>query len=145
VWGSYSIFLLAAFVIIRSMHDLFSPLVKVYWAGGPGYIPFTICHPYTSHISISHGALAFVCVSMLCLTSLTSSTVEDASPIRVFQSPQITVVSVFGKQPTVSSTKLRATSSSIPLFCRHEVGGKYTFPTHNFSPPCICRLIPYVY
>jgi hypothetical protein len=119
VWGSYSIFLLAAFVKSRSMHDLFSPLVKVNWAGGPGYSPLTTCHPYTSHISISQGALALVCVSMLRLSSLTSSTVGDASPKRVFQSPQITVVSVLGKLPTVSSMKLRAISSSIPLFCRH--------------------------
>ena len=60
VVGSQFMFYVALFVMIRSITDLSVPLVNVCSAGGPGYIPFRICHSHCLHILISHGARAFV-------------------------------------------------------------------------------------
>jgi hypothetical protein len=49
------------------------------------------------------------------------------------------------KHPNTSSTRLRATYSSTPLFYIFCVGGRYTFPIQIFSPPCTCIHTPCVY
>jgi hypothetical protein len=96
-------------------------------------------------MDIIHGALAFVLLSILYLGMVTSSIVGDSSPMRAFQSPH-TVVSVFcGMLPSMSSTKLRATSSSVFLFYKFYIGGMYTFPTQIFDPPYPYIQIPWAY
>jgi hypothetical protein len=117
VVGSYVIVLFFWFVMIKSMHDWSSPLLKVVHAGGPGYRPFNISQPYYSQISNSQGARWFVFLSSLSRVVLTLSMLGDIFAILVFQSPHITVVSCCGKHPTMSSTRLRVTASSAPLFC----------------------------
>jgi hypothetical protein len=117
VVGSYMILQFFLFVMIKSMHDLSSPLLNVVHAGGPGYRPFKINQPYYSQMSISQGARWFVCLSSLILVVFTSSIFGDIFAILAFQSPHITVVSCCGKHPIMSSTRLRVTVSSIPLFC----------------------------
>jgi hypothetical protein len=66
------------------------PLSNVWRASGPGYYPFKILHPYNSHLSITHGALLFVVLSVLWRGMLMSSMVGDNSPILAFQSPHMT-------------------------------------------------------
>ncbi len=117
VVGSYVIVLFFLFVMIKSMHNWSAPLLKVVHAGGPGYRPFNISQLYYSQISNSQGARWFVFLSSLSRVVLTSSMLGDISAILVFQSPPITVVSCCGKHPTMSSTRLRVTVSSAPLFC----------------------------
>lgn len=79
------------FVSIKSMQDRSEPLAKVWQAAGPGCKPFKIYHPWISHCSISHGALAFLYVSLLSLGIVLSSMVGDRLPMRAFQSPQTTI------------------------------------------------------
>jgi hypothetical protein len=117
VVGSYVILQFCLFVMIKSMQDWSSPLLNVVHAGGPGYRPFNISQPYYSQMSISQGARWFVCLSSLSLVVLTSSIFGDIFAILVFQSPHITIVSLCGKPPMMSSTRLRVTVSSTPLFC----------------------------
>jgi hypothetical protein len=59
-------------------------------AGGCGWLPFSICKLCNSHVSISHGALGHVRVSVACLCSRVVSTVGAIVPILVFKSPQTT-------------------------------------------------------
>jgi hypothetical protein len=127
------------------MHDLSSPLLNVLQAGGPGCNPFRICQPCYSHISISHCALWFVWISSLSLVVVMLSKCGARCAILVFQSPHMTYVSCYGKQPMVSSMRLLPSVSSIPRFCWLMIGGRYTLPIHILSPPCICRHIPYEY
>jgi hypothetical protein len=127
------------------MHDLSSPLLNVVQAGGPGCNPFRISHPCYSQISISQGALWFVCTSSLSLVVGMLSIFGARFAILVFQSPHITVVSCYGKHPIVSSMRLLAIASSIPRFYWLMIGGRYIFPIHILSPPCIWRHIPCVY
>ncbi len=124
VVGSYSILQLGLFVIIKSMQDLSSPRLNVSQAGGPGCNPFKIVQPCCSHISISHGALGFVILSLLSLEVQISSSFGARLAILVFQSPHITVVSLDGKHPIVSSTRLFAMASSTPRLCWLIIGGK---------------------
>jgi hypothetical protein len=124
VVGSYIILLSFLFVIMKSMHDLSSPLLNVVQAGGPGYRPFRICQPYYSHMSINHGARLLVYLSSLSRVVFTSFILGDKFAILVFQSPHITVVSYCGKHPIISSTRLLATVSSTPLFCWLYSGGR---------------------
>jgi hypothetical protein len=56
VVGSYIILVFFLFVMIKSMHDLSSPLLNVLHAGGPGCRPFKMSHPYCSQRSISQDA-----------------------------------------------------------------------------------------
>jgi hypothetical protein len=124
VVGSYMIVLCLLLVMMKSIHDLSSPLLNVVQAGGPGYRPFRICQPYYSHMSINHGARLLVYLSSLSRVVLTSSIFGDKFAILVFQSPHITVVSYCGKHPIISSTRLLAIVSSIPLFCWLYSGGR---------------------
>ena len=87
--GSHAIVAVGVLDKIRSMHELSFPLWNVLHAMVPGYSPFSMCHPYSSHISISHGALIFVILSLLLRGSAVSSIFGDNSPTRVFQSPHI--------------------------------------------------------
>jgi hypothetical protein len=114
----------ALFDNIRSMHDSALPRLKVVHAAGPGFAPFRICHPYNSHTSSNQGARSFVILSLLFLGIFISSIVGDSSPTRVFQSPQIIYVSWGGMHPSISSTKLLATCSSMPLFAKFGAGGR---------------------
>jgi hypothetical protein len=57
VVGSYTILHVVLLVMIKSMHDLSSPLLNVLQAGGPGCNPFRIIHPCCSHMSISQRVL----------------------------------------------------------------------------------------
>ena len=145
VVGSYIMLQFVLFVMMKSMQELSSPLLNVLQAGGPGCNPFRIVQPYCSHISISHGVLWFVCLSLLSLVVLISSSFGAKLAILVFQSPHITVVSCDGKHPIVSSIRLLAMASSIPVFCWLLIGGKYIFPIQILSPPCSYRHTPYVY
>jgi hypothetical protein len=120
------------------MHDPVSPLLKVLQAGGPGCIPLRMCHFCCSHKVINQGARLLVCGSSLFRGMVTSLMVGDKSAIRAFQSPQITCTCFYGIHPTISSTWLRASSSSIPLLTKLGAGGKYMFPIHTFSLPCPC-------
>jgi hypothetical protein len=117
VVGSYVMLLEDWFVMIRSMHDESSPLLNVLQAGGPGCRPFRIFHPYCSHMSRSQGARWLVCISSLNLVVESSPRVGDRFAMRVFQSPHITMVSLCGNPPIISSTMLLVTVSSIPLRC----------------------------
>ena len=117
VVGSYVILLFFLFVMMKSMQDLSSPLLNVVHAGGPGYRPFKISQPYHLQMSISQGARWFVCLSSLSLVVFTSSIFGAIFAILAFQSPHIIVVSYCGKHPIMSSTRLRVTVSSTPLFC----------------------------
>jgi hypothetical protein len=93
-------------------------------AGGPGCTPFRMSQPCCSHRSKSHRVRGLVCLSSLSLAVDMSSTVGARSPILVFQSPHITVVSSGGKLPIVSSIKLLVIVSSIPRFCWLMTGGR---------------------
>ena len=124
VVGSYIILQLGLFVIMKSMHELSSPRLNVSQAGGPGCNPFRIVQPCCSHISISHGVLWFVSLSLLSLEVQISSSFGAKLAILVFQSPHITVVSYDGKHPIVSSIRLFAMASSTPRFCWLIIGGK---------------------
>jgi hypothetical protein len=137
VVGSYIILQFVLFVMMKSIHELSSPLLNVLQAGGPGCNPFRIVQPYYSQISSSQGVLWFVCLSSLSLAVLTSSRLGARFAILVFQSPHITVVSSDGKHPIVSSIRLLAMASSTPRFCWLMIGGRYIFPIHNLSPPYI--------
>jgi hypothetical protein len=145
VVGSYVILQSRLLVMIKSMQELSYPLLNVLHAGGPGCNPFRMVQPYCSHISISQRVLELVWVSSLSLLVLTSSSCGARLAILVFQSPHMTVVSCAGKHPTVSSIRLFAMFSSIPLLCWLIIGGKYIFPTHILSPPYIYMHTPYVY
>ena len=90
---------------------------------------------YTSHSSITHVALEFVCLSRLARGILFSPIYGDSSPILAFQSPHMTEFVFAGMLPMTSSIKLRASSSLVPRFCIFYTGGKYTFPIQSFSPP----------
>jgi hypothetical protein len=57
---SYSTRLVCSVDNIRSIHDFFRPCSYVKRAGGPGYIPFKMYHPFASHVSMIHFALGFV-------------------------------------------------------------------------------------
>ena len=94
--GSHAIVAVGVLDKIRSMQELSLPLWNVLHAMGPGCIPFSMCHPYVSHISINHGARIFVVLSLLLRGSAVSSILGDNSPTRVFQSPQISYVSFCG-------------------------------------------------
>ena len=135
VVGSHSIAAVVTLDSIRSMHDWSFPLWNVLHAIGPGCSPFMICHPCNSHTSISHGALLFVYLSLLCLGIVVSSILGDNSPTRVFQSPHTIDVSFWGNSSRMSCIWLLASSSSTPLRCRLVYGGRYTFPIHIFSLP----------
>jgi hypothetical protein len=124
VVGSYVILQLCLLVMIKSMQELSCPLRNVLQAGGPGCSPFKMLQPCCSHISISQRVLELVWVSSLSLLVLTPSNCGARLAILVFQSPHMTVVSCAGKHPTVSSIRLLATLSSIPLFCWLICGGK---------------------
>jgi hypothetical protein len=117
-----------------------SPRRNVLQAGGPGYDPFKMCHPCNSHSAKSHGARLLVCVSSLFLGMEMSCMDGDMAPTRVFQSPQTTCIAYCGMHPTISSTWLHATSSSMPRFIKLCAGGKYIFPTQTLSPSC-----PYIH
>jgi hypothetical protein len=99
------------------MHDESSPLLNVLQAGGPGCRPFRIFQPCCSHMSRSHGARWLVCVSSLLRVVDSSPRFGERFAIRVFQSPHITIVSLDGNPPIISSTRLLVTASSIPLRC----------------------------
>jgi hypothetical protein len=60
---SHSTLYCAVLDMIKSMQDLSVPLWKVWHAIGPGYSPFRMCHPYSSHVAMSHGALVHVILS----------------------------------------------------------------------------------
>ena len=94
MFGSHSIFAVAMFDNIKSMHDLSFPLLNVLHAIGPGCSPFSICDPCISHTSMSHGALLLVILSLLLLWIVVSSIVGDNSPTRVFQLPHTSYVSL---------------------------------------------------
>jgi hypothetical protein len=145
VVGSYVILLSAWFVMIKSMHDLSAPRLNVLQAGGPGCNPFRIFHPCYSHMSISQCARLFIYVSSLSLVVVPSSRLGARFAILVFQSPHITDVSYAGNPPTMSSIRLLVTVSSIPLRFWLNMGGRYIFPIHIFSPPIICTHSLYVY
>ena len=123
--------------IIKSIQDLSLPLWKVWHAGGPGYIPLRIFHPYSSHMSMSQGALLHVILSWLFLIVLVSFMVGDNVPTRVFQSPQIMWMSLLGMSSNMSYMYCLVSSSSIPLLARFGAGGIYTLPIHSYSPPCM--------
>ncbi len=124
VASSYITLCTAVFDITKSIHDPELPLLNVLHARGPGYMPFRMCHPYNSHISMSHGALVFVILSTLFLGIFKSSISGESSPTRVFQSPHIIYVAWCGIHPSISSTQLLAIYSSIPRFYRLGVGGR---------------------
>jgi hypothetical protein len=123
VSGSHSIVAVGVLDRIRSMHELSVPLWNVLHAMGPGCIPLSICKPYSSHISISHGALMFVYLSLLLRGILVSSMLGDNSPTRVFQSPQMIYFSLCGNASSMSCIRLLVSSSSTPLRCRFGAGG----------------------
>jgi hypothetical protein len=104
-----------------------------------------MCHPHCSHIFMSQGARAFVVLSRLFLVFTSSPICGVSSPMRVFQSPHIATLFSAGILLNMSSTKLRAVSSSVPRFYRFYTGGRYTFPTHIFAPPGTCMHMPYAY
>jgi hypothetical protein len=106
------------------MHDPVSPLLNVLQAGGPGCIPLRMCHFCYSHKGINQGARLFVCGSSLLRGMVMLLIVGDKSATRVFQSPQITCTCFYGIHPTISSTWLRASSSSIPLLTKLRAGGR---------------------
>ena len=110
--------------MIRSIQDRSFPLLYVQHAGGPGYRPLSMCQPYSSHNSISHGAREFFFWSSLCLGMVVSSISGNKFPILVFQSPHTTVVTLFWKHSITSSIMLHATSSSILRFYKLCIGGK---------------------
>jgi hypothetical protein len=141
--GSYSTSDVDVLDKMRSTHDLTCYLENVWRAGIPGCCPFRIFHPYSSHRSISHGALPFVVGSSLILCICVLFIVGDKLPTLVFQSPQITCVIEFWKLPRMSSMRLLVTDSSTLRFYRFWVGGIYTLPTHNFSPPCTYKQTPW--
>jgi hypothetical protein len=145
VVGSYSIFAVATFESTRSMHDVSSPLLNVLHAIGPGYSPFNMCHPCSSHVSISHGALVLVILSLLRLWMVVSSILGDNSPTRAFQSPHISYVASRGKLSRMSYSMFLASSSSTPRRWRLVAGGRYTFPTHTFSLPYTSIHMPCAY
>jgi hypothetical protein len=130
---------------IRSMHDVSSPLLNVLHAIGPGCSPFNMCHPCISHVSISHGALVLVILSLLRLWMVVSSILGDNSPTRAFQSPHINYVVSRGKLSRMSDNMFLASSSSTPLRWRLVVGGRYTLPIHIFSLPYTSMHMPYAY
>jgi hypothetical protein len=78
------------------MQDPVSPFANVLQAEGPGYLPFRMCHPYCSHISMSHGARLLVCGSSLLRGMVISFIVGDMSATRAFQSPHTTYVACCG-------------------------------------------------
>jgi hypothetical protein len=143
--GSYSIFCVGSLVSIRSMRDRSVPLKKVYSAGGLGSNPFRIYQPCCSHSAIIHCALWFTWESKLFLRSSYSPMVGYNCPTLAFQSPHIATREFYGMDPVTSSIRLRATSSSVPLFFIFYAGGKYTLPTHTLSPPCVCIHTPCAY
>lgn len=124
VVGSYIILPSVLFVMMKSIHELSSPLLNVLQAGGPGCSPFRIIQPCCSQISISQGVLWFVNLSLLSLAVLISSRFGARFAILVFQSPHITVVSCNEKHPMVSSMRLLAIASSTPRFYRLMIGGR---------------------
>ena len=124
VVGSHSIAAVVMLDNIRSMHELSFPLWNVLHAIGPGCSPFSICHPFSSHTSISHGALLLVILSLLLLGSVVSSILGDNSPTRVFQSPHISCVSLCGNSSKMSCIWLLASSSSTPRRWRLVDGGR---------------------
>jgi hypothetical protein len=132
---SYSTRLVCSVDNIRSIHDFFSPCSYVYRAGGPGYIPFKMYHPFSSHVSIIHFALVLVVVSSLSLYMAVSPIVGCIVPTRAFQSPQATERECGGMFPRMSSTSVKAFSSSIPRVWRLVAGGMYTLHSHIISPP----------
>ena len=132
---SYSKVCLLSLESIRSTHDPISPLWNVLQAGGPGNKPLRMCHPYSSHSAMNHGARLFFIGSSLYLGMVRSFMVGDRSATRAFQSPHTTCTACCGMQPSISSTWLRATSSSTPRFYKFCVGGRYTFPNHTCSLP----------
>ena len=95
---------MALLVRIKSITDLSVPLANVCSAGGPGCIPFNTNHSHCSHIFISHGALALVILSILLLVITSSPNYGASSPMRVFQSPHITVLPFDGMSLSMSST-----------------------------------------
>jgi hypothetical protein len=109
--------------MIRSMQDLSFPLWKVWHAIGPGYSPFRMCHPYSSHVAMSQGALVHVILSWLFLIVWVSSIVGVNVPTRVFQSPQMTWSAFCGRSSRISYINYLVSSSSMPLLLRFGAGG----------------------
>jgi hypothetical protein len=80
----------ASVAMTRSIHDSLEFLEKVNLAGGPGYRPFRMYHPFCSHVVITHSVLVPVSLSRLFLGIAVSPIIGDRSPIRAFQSPHTT-------------------------------------------------------
>lgn len=122
--SSYSISYVASADITRSIQErpLFFPYV--YWAGGPGWMPFKICQPCISHTSITHGARGPIPVSKLNLGMSVFSGFGYKFPMRAFQSPHIVEIALVGIAPAISSTRPRASSSRMPRFFKFPVGGR---------------------
>lgn len=137
VAGSYSICWVGSVDIIKSMHDYPVPLQNVWVAGGPGWRPFKMNQPYSSHNCITQGALELIIGSRLVLCISSSPIFGYNYPILVFQSPHIMDWEFTGIAPVMSSMRSRARSSSMPLRSIFSVGGKYTFPIQSVSPPLI--------
>jgi hypothetical protein len=117
----------------------------VWHALGPGCSPFKICRLYSSHISISHGALLLVILSALLRGTMVSFIFGESSPTRAFQSPQTIYLSYCGNPSMISCIEHLASSSSIPLLSKLGVGGMYMLPIHSFSPPYTSMHIPCAY
>jgi hypothetical protein len=107
----------------RSIQDRSAPLTNVWLAGGPGWSPFRMYQPCYSQVLITHGALEFVVVSRLFLGISISPTVGDSLPMQGFQYPRTTKFVCYGMNPSTSSMRLRATSSSAPHFNMFCTGG----------------------
>lgn len=121
---SYSIGYVRSPVITRSMHDRPFPFSYVYCAGGPGYMPFRMYHPWILHISITQGALGPTPSSRLFLVMFVSSIFGYSWPILAFQSPHTTDLVCIGMDSVTSSTRPRAVSSLTPRFFKFPAGGK---------------------
>jgi hypothetical protein len=99
---------------MRSTHDFFGPCSYVKRAGGPGYIPFSMYHPLSSHVSMIHFALVLMILSSFSRWMSVSPIFGCSVPTRAFQSPQATERECGGMFPKMSSTSVIALSSSIP-------------------------------
>ena len=122
--GSYLIKWVGSVAITRSIHDYPVPLSNVWMAGGPGWMPFSMCQPWISHNAISYGALFPVIWSMLTLGMSVSPIRGYKFPILVFQSPHMIDWECYGMALVISSMRSCARSSSMPRLRIFSVGGK---------------------
>ena len=100
---SYSIFYVAFFAKIKSITDRSVPLTNVWFAGGPGSIPFRMYHPHCSHMLIIHLALELTALSALFLGISFSPILGANVPMRAFQSPHTMEFPCVGIHPSMSS------------------------------------------